>query len=364
MDKKEPIIEIKGVGHSFGHGEGCVKVLFDNNLTMYPGEIVIMTGPSGSGKTTLLTLIGALRSIQEGSLKIMGRELKGLNPAEQVEIRKNIGFVFQAHNLFDSLTAFQNVKLATELHQYERKEEISRSEDILTRLGLKDHLHKKPHGLSGGQRQRVAIARALVNGPRLVLADEPTAALDKDTGRLVVSIFKEMAETIGCTILIVTHDNRILDVADRIINMVDGYVVSNVDVAESITIAGFLKNCPVFKDSTPTLVADIGHRMRRETHPPGTEIIKEGDAGDKFYIIFSGKAEVTHMVAGKKKCLTTLETGGFFGELALLEDKPRAATVTAIEEIELLTLSKEIFNKVVKSSASFEEQLKKVYFGR
>ncbi|MFH1983269.1 MAG: ATP-binding cassette domain-containing protein [Pseudomonadota bacterium] len=362
MSLKQPIIKIQGVGHSFGQGESRVKVLFDNNLTMYPGEIVIMTGPSGSGKTTLLTLIGALRSIQEGHLEITGRELQGLKAREQVEVRKNIGFIFQAHNLFDSLTAFQNVKLATELHPYQPGEAARRAEGILRRLELGEHMHKKPQGLSGGQRQRVAIARALVNEPRLILADEPTAALDKDTGRLVVTIFQEMAKANDCTILIVTHDNRILDVADRIIKMVDGYVVSDVDVAESITVAGFLKKCPVFKASTPTLIADIANQMQRESHPPGTAVIREGDAGDKFYIVFSGNMSVTRRIDGKEKELVRLKAGDFFGELALLEDKPRAATVTTLDDVDLLTLDKETFNRVAKSSSTFEEQLKKVYF--
>jgi len=362
--KKNPIIDISGVEHSFGQGDASVKVLFDNNLTMYPGEIVIMTGPSGSGKTTLLTLIGALRSIQEGSLKIMDKELRSLNPRKQVEIRRNIGFIFQAHNLFDSLTAFQNVKLVTELHNFTAKEAKKRTIDILTRVGLEEHMYKKPNSLSGGQRQRVAIARGLVNQPKILLADEPTAALDKDTGRLVVNIFKELAQDQGSTILIVTHDNRILDVADRIINMVDGYVASDVDVAESITIAGFLKKCSVFQNASPTLIADVSNKMQRQSCSAGEVIIREGDIGDKFYVLFSGKAKITKKVAGEEKHLITLEEGGIFGELALLEDKPRAATVTAIDEVELLTLSKDVFTRVVNTSATFEEQLKMTYFGK
>ncbi len=222
LKKEDPIIVVRDVGYSFGQGEE--KVLYDNNLTMYPGEIVIMTGPSGSGKTTLLTLIGALRSLQEGSLAIMGRELRSLNPVQQVEIRKNIGFIFQAHNLFDSLTTFQNVKLATELFPFSSREARTRTEEILVRMGLKAHMHKKPGSLSRGQQQRVAIARSLVNQPKIILADEPTAALDKDTGRLVINLFKALATENGSTILIVTHDNRILDVANRIFSMVDGYL--------------------------------------------------------------------------------------------------------------------------------------------
>jgi putative ABC transport system ATP-binding protein len=362
--KEAPVVEIKGVNYSFGQGESSKQVLFDNDLTLYPSEIIIMTGPSGSGKTTLLTLIGALRTIQDGSLKVFGKELKGLSPSEQEKIRHNIGFIFQAHNLLESLTAFQNVKLATELHKYSKDEAKRLAEKILTELGLEDRMYYKPQNLSGGQKQRVAIGRALVNRPKLILADEPTAALDKDTGRQMVSLLQNLAKTEKCTILIVTHDNRILDVADRIVNMVDGYVASDVDVNESLTIVQFLQKCPVFENSTPTLLADVAHKMHRETHPAGAVIIKQGDVGDKFYIIRSGHAEVIRETDGKTEVLTKLGPGDFFGELALLRKEPRAATVKAIEKLELLTLSKDIFTEVVETSASFEEQLRKVYFSR
>jgi len=356
------LVQIRDVGHWFGQGEGRLQVLFNNNLTINTGEIVIMTGPSGSGKTTLLTLIGALRAVQEGSLKVLGQELRGLHPGDQVKVRRNIGFIFQAHNLFESLTAFQNVKLATELHDTPPPEAKARCEQILGRLGLAEHIHKKPQGLSGGQRQRVAICRALVNQPRLILADEPTAALDKDTGRQVVDLFKELAQTQGSTVLIVTHDNRILDVADRIVNMVDGYVASDVDVAESLTVAKFLKKCSVFEASDPHLIADIANKMNRETHPAGTEVIRQGDVGDKFYIIRAGRMDVIKEAAGQKTVVASLGPGDFFGELALLRKEPRAATVRAAEQVDLLTLSKDLFTMVVESSATFEEKLRRVYF--
>ena len=357
-------VDVRGVNHAYGQGENRKQVLFDNNLTLYSGEIIIMTGPSGSGKTTLLTLIGALRSLQEGSLKVFGRELMGLGTSEQEKTRRNIGFIFQAHNLLDSLTAFQNVKLATELHPYTRQEAEQRTEGILTELGLQDRMHYKPQNLSGGQRQRVAIGRALVNRPGLILADEPTAALDKDTGRQVVTLLQNLAKNDKCTILIVTHDNRILDVANRIVTMVDGYVASDVDVNESLTIVQFLKKCHVFQDSTPTLLADVAAKMQREKQPAGAEIIRQGAEGDKFYIIREGDVEVFKQKDGKEEFLVKLGPGDLFGELALLKKEPRAATVRALSKVELLTLSKEIFMSVVEKSATFEEQLRKVYFSR
>jgi putative ABC transport system ATP-binding protein len=227
MEEVEPLAVIEGLGYAFGEGETREVVLEGLDLALDRGEIVILTGPSGSGKTTLLTLIGALRSIQAGSILLDGRELKGLRAREQEQVRKDIGFIFQTHNLFDSLTAFQNVLLATELVSYSAGEAERRSSEILARVGLAEYQHKKPAQLSEGQRQRVAISRALVNEPKLVLADEPTAALDAVTGREIVQVFQERARELGTTVLIVTHDDRILDVADRIIRMVSGKVVSD-----------------------------------------------------------------------------------------------------------------------------------------
>jgi putative ABC transport system ATP-binding protein len=221
----EPSIHIRALNHYFGTGENRKQVLSDNHLTLYSGEMVVMTGPSGSGKTTLLTLIGGIRSVQEGSVRVLAREMYGLSPRQLMEVRRDIGFIFQAHNLFDSLTAVQNVRMSLELKAYPGQDLDRMAATILTRLGLGQRLDHKPHALSGGQRQRVAIARALVNRPRLILADEPTAALDKASGHEVINLLKEMAQRGGSTILLVTHDNRVLDKADRIINMIDGRIV-------------------------------------------------------------------------------------------------------------------------------------------
>ena len=233
----QPSIQMRNLNFHYGEGDLFKQVLFDINLDVYPGQIVILTGPSGSGKTTLLTLIGALRTIQDGSLRVLGQELRGLNPKKLVQIRKNIGFIFQAHNLFYSLTARQNVMMSTDLYPHinGNLSPASVAADILGQLGLSDRVDYKPHALSGGQKQRVAIARALVNRPKLILADEPTAALDKKSGRDVVTLMQKMAKEEGITILMVTHDNRILDVADRIVNLVDGNLESDNVVSGSIT---------------------------------------------------------------------------------------------------------------------------------
>ncbi len=223
-----PSVQIRHLNFYFGEGELRKQVLYDINLDLYPGQIVILTGPSGSGKTTLLTLIGALRTVQEGSLKVLGQEIRGLGSRQLMEVRRNIGFIFQAHNLFHSLTARQNVLLACDL--FPTRDDNQRAAEILTALGLGQRIDYMPHALSGGQKQRVAIARALVNRPKLILADEPTAALDKKSGRDVVNLFQKLARESGITILMVTHDNRILDVADRIVNLVDGSLQSDLQL--------------------------------------------------------------------------------------------------------------------------------------
>ena len=223
----QPIITIENVSHYFGAGRLRKQILFDVTTIVEPGEVVIMTGPSGSGKTTLLTLIGALRSTQEGSLKVLGQELRGGSESKLVELRRNIGYIFQAHNLLNSLRAWQNVQMSIELHaDIPASESRDRAEAMLEAVGLADWATQYPNELSGGQKQRVAIARALVCNPKLVLADEPTAALDKKSGRDVVEIMHDLAKKQGSAIVLVTHDNRILDLADRIIHMEDGRLSS------------------------------------------------------------------------------------------------------------------------------------------
>lgn len=232
----KPIIEIENLNHYFGKDALRKQVLFDINLQIYTGEIVIMTGPSGSGKTTLLSLIGGLRSIQEGSLKNVGKELQGANEERLVKVRRYIGYIFQAHNLLPFLTARQNVQMSLELHDHiSQKEARLQAIAMLQQVGLGNRIDYYPDQLSGGQKQRVAIARALASQPKLVLADEPTAALDSKTGRDVVKLMQCLAKEQGCTILLVTHDNRILDIADRIIHMEDGRLEQQFNLSDRVT---------------------------------------------------------------------------------------------------------------------------------
>ncbi|NDJ21333.1 ATP-binding cassette domain-containing protein [Nostoc sp. B(2019)] len=223
--KPNPVISIRSLNHSFGNGALQKPVLMDINLNVNPGEIVILTGHSGSGKTTLLTLIGALRSMQEGSLQVLGHELRAASKNKLIQVRSQIGFIFQAHNLLKCLTVWENVSMSLKLHKNlsgsQRKEY---SVAMLEAVGLGERVNYYPENISGGQKQRVAIARALVSQPKLVLADEPTAALDSKSGRDVADIMQRLAKEQKCAILLVTHDNRILDIADRIIHMEDGHI--------------------------------------------------------------------------------------------------------------------------------------------
>ena len=224
-----PIVA-RTLNHFFGSGELRKQILFDIDVEVRPGEIVIITGPSGSGKTTLLTLIGALRSAQEGSLQVLGRELRGADARALQSVRQQIGYIFQHHNLIEALTARQNVEMALQLHPNRGARELrEKATAMLEAVGLGERVEHHPAQLSGGQRQRVAIARALVSQPRIILADEPTASLDKKSGREVVDRMQALAREQGVTVVLVTHDNRILDIADRIIHLEDGRLSSFTD---------------------------------------------------------------------------------------------------------------------------------------
>lgn len=223
----EPAIQVRNLNHYFGTGPLRKQILFDISADIYPGEIVINTGPSGSGKTTMLTLVCGLRTLQDGSVKTLGTELHGASKSVLVQVRQSIGFIFQAHNLLAALTACQNVEMSMQLDtSISPAESRRRATEMLTAVGLGHRIDHYPHQMSGGQKQRVAIARALVRRPKIILADEPTAALDKASGREVVEILQRLAKEQGCAILLVTHDNRILDVADRILTLEDGRVSS------------------------------------------------------------------------------------------------------------------------------------------
>lgn len=358
-----PALDIKDVDYTFDAGENAKQVLFKNTLEIQPGEIVIMTGPSGSGKTTLLTLIGTLRSIQTGSIKFLGQELAGLSKTETNNIRGDIGFIFQHHNLFESLSALDTMRVTMQLKSKNiSKEDVLRdATQLLDRLGLGERVNYKPSRLSGGQKQRVAIARALINKPKLILADEPTAALDQESGRIVVEMFQELARENGSTVLIVTHDNRILDAADRIVNMMDGHIHSNVLIKEHIRLCEIMSQIHIFKDTRTAVLNSLVHHLQKVEYPPETTIIRQGDVGERFYILDRGEASVSVEKEGKPTEVDVISDGAGFGEVALLRDEPRLATITTKTHCQVYWLHKDEFLRVIENAPALGQELKNMY---
>lgn len=344
----EPTVEVAGINYSFGGRDNSIQVLFRVNLTIYPGEVVLLTGPSGSGKTTLLSLIGGLRTVKQGHLMVMGENLCGMTGNELQQVRRNIGFIFQTHNLFESLTARQTLVLAMQLHNYSKEECLERPVEILNELGLSERMYHKPDALSEGQRQRVAIGRALINNPQIILADEPTAALDKNSGRQVVDILSKRAREEECTIMIVTHDNRILDVADRVIKLVDGHITSDAFVKDSLAIG----KAKTPQGTLPSIIKEIADSTRPVTFAPGETVIEEGAIKDRFYYINSGTAEIVRKLHGQQTVVEKLGPGDLVGEMVLLNPRPRTATIRAREKLSAIELPAPTFNMLIQGGGS------------
>jgi putative ABC transport system ATP-binding protein len=231
---------------------------------------------------------------------------------------------------------------------------------MLERLGLGHRIDHKPRSLSGGQRQRVAIARALANRPKLVLADEPTAALDPESTRNVVRLFKELTEEEGTAILMVTHDHRIIELADRLVHMVDGRIVSDVMLNDALRICEFLKGVDLFKTLTPTELTHVAERMTKRHYLPGDIVIRQGDIGHELFLVSDGGVKVER--SGRE--VARLGPGEFFGELALLSGNPRNATIVATDPLETYVLGEDDFRAAMEKSESFRDQLRQVYFLR
>jgi len=225
------MIEIRGLVKSYGAGPAAVHALRGVSLDVALGEILMLMGPSGSGKTTLLSIMGCILRATSGSVKINGREVVGLPETELPRVRlQHFGFVFQGFNLFPALTAKENVQVALRLKQGPRAEAAR----LLEQVGLGDKLNAYPADLSGGQKQRVAIARALAGDPPIILADEPTAALDSQSGKTVMEILSGLARKRNRAVVIVTHDSRVLHYADRIIHIQDGRIPEDSQLVEAV----------------------------------------------------------------------------------------------------------------------------------
>jgi putative ABC transport system ATP-binding protein len=382
----QPLLRISSLNHYFGAGETRTQVLFNNNLAVLPGELVIIVGPSGCGKTTLLTLIGGLRTLQEGNIEIWDtaggsyRSLVGMGEEQLVHVRQMIGFIFQRHNLFESLTALQNVRMAQQLKPM-TDDADAKARELLGRLGLAERITYKPQQLSGGQRQRVAVARALINRPKLVLADEPTAALDERSGEAVIELLRQLAREESCTSLIVTHDSRIMNAADRIVDLERGRIINNIVVAERLFLYNSLRQCVLFAALLPQeqfRIADkisigvhpdvpvpaevLQRRPWFKVYPPGSVIVRQGERGDDFFLIRRGKILVTMEDARSgSRQVNELGKGDFFGDRALLRDEPRSATVTAVDQVETYTVGRELYQEARTESIPFINRILKVY---
>ena len=220
-------IEVRELTKTYAQGEAALRALDGVNLDVYPGELMLLMGPSGSGKTTLLSIMGCILQATSGSVRVYGQEIVGLPQKALPKLRlDHIGFIFQGFNLFPTLTAAQNVELALDLKGTPRRAAMRRAGELLEQVGLSARLAAHPADLSGGQKQRVAIARALAGDPGIVLADEPTAALDASSGHTVMALLQRLAHERDRAVVIVTHDNRMLAYADRIVHIEDGRIAA------------------------------------------------------------------------------------------------------------------------------------------
>ncbi|HET9359229.1 MAG TPA: ABC transporter ATP-binding protein [Vicinamibacterales bacterium] len=223
-------ISVRHVTKNYGEGHTTLRVLDDVDLDVDRGELVLLMGPSGSGKTTLLSIIGCILRPTSGVVRILGREVSSLDERDLPHVRlEHVGFVFQGFNLFPALTASQNIELVLHLKGRSRREGRHRAAALLDRVGLATKRDVLPADLSGGQKQRVAIARALASEPSIILADEPTAALDLHSGLSVIRLLRDLAHQRGRAVVLVTHDGRILEFADRVVRIEDGRIVGQED---------------------------------------------------------------------------------------------------------------------------------------
>lgn len=239
----KPAIAVREVTKTYAEGSAGVPALRGVDLDVDPGELVLLMGPSGSGKTTLLSIMGCILTASSGSVKIGGTEVTTLKEKDLPRVRlENIGFVFQGFNLFPTLTAGENIELMLDLKGVRGSAAKKRAGELLEQVGLDGKYNSFPSDLSGGQKQRVAIARALAGDPQILLADEPTAALDSTTGRNIMQMMRDLAHERGRAVVIVTHDSRVLEFADRSVRIEDGLIVPGKPVQAEIA-ASLLNNC-------------------------------------------------------------------------------------------------------------------------
>lgn len=332
----EPIIAVRGLRHSYGEGAFVREVLHGIDVDLPPGEIAIIMGHSGSGKTTFLTLVSALRAVQTGSVRVAGQELQGATDAVLTTARREIGFIFQKHNLIGALTARQNVQMALLIDR--PADSVAAADALLAKVGLRGHEHKRPRQLSGGQQQRVGIARALARRPRVILADEPTASLDAQTGREIIEFIQSLARSEGCAVMIVTHDSRILDVADRILTLDDGRMIETDAIFERLAdeLAGLFAGLPqvfaYFPEDGPPRLAE--YEAQHQQFTAATEALNMR-ASD--HVRLRLKPEAAHRADALQQLLAavrSLETllGEFAGHLRAAPPELQRGTGDALQQ--------------------------------
>jgi putative ABC transport system ATP-binding protein len=220
------IVHCRDIIKTFNSGEAEVDALRGISLDVYENELLMLVGPSGCGKTTFVSVLTALLSFNSGTCEVLGKDIVAMDDEEKTAFRgENIGFVFQSFNLLPSLSALENVALPLTIAKVERKVALKKSKDMLKAVGLGEKMDMTPNSLSGGQQQKVAIARALVHEPKLIICDEPTSSLDHESGQIVMELLTKITKEKGATMIVVTHDNRIYQYADRIAHMEDGKIV-------------------------------------------------------------------------------------------------------------------------------------------
>ncbi|MEM9150819.1 MAG: ATP-binding cassette domain-containing protein, partial [Cyanobacteria bacterium P01_F01_bin.3] len=351
MSENRPIITIRNLNHYYGEGALRRQVLFNIDLEIKRGEFVIMTGPSGSGKSTLLSLIGCLRTVQDGSLRVLGQELQLAKGAVRKHVRRQFGYIFQTSNLVEFLTAERNLHLALELHHGNNRKQIHhKTQAILEAVQLGEYGRQYPRQLSGGQRQRIAIACALVSAPQLLLADEPTAALDRKSGRAIVELMRDLAKKQGSAILMVTHDPRILDVADRIIRVEDGKLKRDYRQEIAIALPGLHEQQLEELEVDPDI----------QTFQPGQYVVRQGEWAEHVYFLVDGTLEVlldtTKNHKSQTRQLRVLKRGDYFGEIGLLRNEKRTASVrvTPDQKATVILLKRGAFLSLMQQSKSTE----------
>jgi putative ABC transport system ATP-binding protein len=348
---RSPLITIKNLVKTYKTPAGDFTAVKGMNAEVQRGEFVAVIGKSGSGKSTFINMITGIDRPTSGEIIIDGAPVHSFSEAQMAAWRgRNLGIVFQFFQLFPTLTLLENVILPMELNNlYSKRERKDRAMQLLRMVEMTEQAHKLPSTISGGQQQRVAIARALANDPPLIVADEPTGNLDSKTATKIFSLFEELVAS-GKTIVMVTHDSDLASRVNRTILISDGEIVNEYLVRALATL-------------TQDQLVEVARRVKPQTYPPDASIIRQGEVGDKFYILLDGKADVYIQEAGENEIhVNRLLRGQYFGEMALLGNGVRGATVKAAPDTTatVAELDVEAFNKLINESRVLHDELKEI----